>query len=239
MNDVPIPPAPSSPLTDEDFDRLEELLRAASAPMNVETVDGYFAALICGPELVSPREALDNVLGEEVVFDSAAQAGETIGLLMRHWNTVASELARTLREPHVYLPVLFEDEAGVVRANDWAHGFVRGMQARPGTWNDLLRSETEGGCLLPMLAFEHEHDPDPELRGPTLEGEKRQELQAMMIAGLTRAYRFFEPYRRASSRAATDPPPMRRRSQKVGRNEACPCGSGRKYKHCCAQTSPS
>ena len=23
--------------------------------------------------------------------------------------------------------------------------------------------------------------------------------------------------------------------QKVGRNEACPCGSGKKYKHCCGK----
>jgi len=27
--------------------------------------------------------------------------------------------------------------------------------------------------------------------------------------------------------------PCRRETPKVGRNEACPCGSGRKYKHCC------
>src|SRR5690606_37091365 len=29
--------------------------------------------------------------------------------------------------------------------------------------------------------------------------------------------------------------PIRR--QKVGRNEPCPCGSGKKYKHCCAKTA--
>ena len=27
--------------------------------------------------------------------------------------------------------------------------------------------------------------------------------------------------------------PYRRETPKVGRNESCPCGSGRKYKHCC------
>lgn len=25
-------------------------------------------------------------------------------------------------------------------------------------------------------------------------------------------------------------------SKKIGRNEPCPCGSGKKYKHCCMQT---
>ncbi len=28
-----------------------------------------------------------------------------------------------------------------------------------------------------------------------------------------------------------------RRSEKVGRNDPCPCGSGKKYKHCCARSS--
>jgi preprotein translocase subunit SecA len=26
--------------------------------------------------------------------------------------------------------------------------------------------------------------------------------------------------------------PIRRETPKVGRNEPCPCGSGKKYKHC-------
>ncbi|WP_184133171.1 SEC-C metal-binding domain-containing protein, partial [Paraburkholderia atlantica] len=26
---------------------------------------------------------------------------------------------------------------------------------------------------------------------------------------------------------------------KVGRNEPCPCGSGRKHKHCCMASSPT
>lgn len=27
--------------------------------------------------------------------------------------------------------------------------------------------------------------------------------------------------------------PMRRKAPKIGRNEKCPCGSGKKYKKCC------
>ena len=29
--------------------------------------------------------------------------------------------------------------------------------------------------------------------------------------------------------------PYRREGRKVGRNEPCPCGSGKKYKHCCGR----
>ena len=40
--------------------------------------------------------------------------------------------------------------------------------------------------------------------------------------------------------AATEPPltlPMQREMPKVGRNDPCPCGSGRKFKACCGRTA--
>ena len=41
---------------------------------------------------------------------------------------------------------------------------------------------------------------------------------------------------RAAKRAANAPRPAQPRTQpKVGRNDPCPCGSGRKYKHCCGK----
>ena len=36
----------------------------------------------------------------------------------------------------------------------------------------------------------------------------------------------------AGAQASSEPQPMRRAQPKVGRNEACPCGSGKKYKKC-------
>ena len=36
----------------------------------------------------------------------------------------------------------------------------------------------------------------------------------------------------AIAEAATKKRPVVRHGQKVGRNDPCPCGSGRKYKHC-------
>ena len=29
--------------------------------------------------------------------------------------------------------------------------------------------------------------------------------------------------------------PVRRKSEKISRNDPCPCGSGKKYKHCCGR----
>ena len=49
-------------LTDEEFDRLSVLLDAIGAPaMNIEILDGYFAALICGPSMVLPNEYIPEI----------------------------------------------------------------------------------------------------------------------------------------------------------------------------------
>jgi len=33
------------------------------------------------------------------------------------------------------------------------------------------------------------------------------------------------------------PQTVRRKGRKIGRNEPCPCGSGKKYKHCCGRNA--
>ena len=49
----------TQPLTDAEFDRLAEVLqRCGRHAMNIEMLDGFLAALICGPETVLPSEYL-------------------------------------------------------------------------------------------------------------------------------------------------------------------------------------
>ena len=41
----------------------------------------------------------------------------------------------------------------------------------------------------------------------------------------------------AALAAAKKPEPIKRDLPKVGRNDPCPCGSGKKYKKCCGQNA--
>ncbi|HEY8708909.1 MAG TPA: UPF0149 family protein [Burkholderiaceae bacterium] len=225
-------------LTEDELDQLTDFLDAVGPQaMSLESVDGFFAALICGPEMVMPSEYLPAVFGKDHVFANDAEAADILGLLMRHWNVIASALLRTLDVPEVYLPVLHEDRDGVAHGNDWSSGFMRGVGLRPVGWRELLDSDEYGGPLFPIMVLQHEHDPDPSLR-PTISAasEKREELIQMMIASLTVIYRHFAPHRagEASVASARSLVPQRRTVPKVGRNDPCPCGSGKKFKHCCA-----
>jgi uncharacterized protein YchJ len=76
--------------------------------------------------------------------------------------------------------------------------------------------------------------------------EKREELLQWMIAGAARAYRHFQDARGTFVDGITDedfgddyqdddyyPETYVRTEPKIGRNDPCPCGSGKKYKKCC------
>ena len=221
------------PLTDAELSRLGDCLKRCKGgeAMNVEELDGFFAALIAGPDLVLPSEYLPEVFGGEMAdvsdFSSLDEANEILALLIRHWNDIAS----TLNKDDVYVPLLLEDENGVTHGNDWARGFVRGMHMCHDGWAELLNDEEHGGCVIPMMALYHEHDEDPEMRPEPISPEKREEIIVHMAAGLVGAYRYFRAQPEADADLGTAEP--RRSTPKVGRNDPCPCGSGRKYKKCC------
>jgi uncharacterized protein len=127
--------------------------------------------------------------------------------------------------------MMLQDEDGVAHGNDWARGFMRGMHMRHDGWAELMDDEERGGCLVPMMMLCHEHDEDPEMLPKPISPEKREDIKAHMAAGLLQAYRYFRAQRRVSASAHRSEP--RHSTSKVGRNDPCPCGSGKKYKKCC------
>jgi uncharacterized protein len=228
MNDLPL----TEPLTDDELDRLGDFLDGLPGiTMNVEMIDGFFTALICGPDLVSPDEYLPAVWGEDFVFDREAEAHAMLALLMRHWNDIAGQLRASVDNPDLYVPVLMEDDEGIAHGNDWASGFMLGVEMRLDSWDPFFDHEAFADAISPILLLHHELDPDPKLRTPPLSPEEREDTIPALVEGVTIVYRLLEP---ARLRGTTLPDaPIRREGPKVGRNDPCPCGSGRKYKQCC------
>jgi uncharacterized protein len=214
----------SAALTDAQIDRLEELLDSFDDAMTLEELDGYFCSLVSGPDTVMPSEYLPSVFGGTTPeFSSAEQASEVMGLLLQHWNHIAATLLRD----DVYFPILFEDEEGKCQANDWAHGYMAGVQLRGESWFRLLNDDENGGLMVPVMALHFEHDADPENRPGPIDDEKREELVAHLTAAILGIYRYFAPMRLQGDQQS-----IRRGQPKIGRNDPCFCGSGKKYKHC-------
>jgi uncharacterized protein len=215
--------AKNEPLTESDLDHLGRFLMNCKGgkAMNIEELDGFFAALIVGPEIILPSEYMPEVFGSETPetypFESLDEANEILGLMMRHWNDIAG----TLSKGKVYFPLLQLDENGEENGNDWARGFIRGTRMRQDGWVELLADEDHGGCMIPMMMLYHQHDEDPSMR-PEPIGPKQRKVEAHL---------YFR--QDGQPQVSTLRPEPQHANVKIGRNDPCPCGSGKKFKRCC------
>jgi uncharacterized protein len=160
-------PQRDRPLNDAECARLDAVLsrfRSEYAMNNLEEIDGFFAALICSPDVAKPSDYLPEIWGGEMseyeAFADRQELQDFLSLLFRHWNSIV----RVLQENDVFAPLLFQDEEGTAHANDWARGFMRGVRLHHESWRELLDDEEHGGPLIPIMVLAHEHDPDPEMR---------------------------------------------------------------------------
>ena len=204
--------------------------------MDLEEMDGFFSALICGPVTVPPSVYLDEIWGgEEAPFVGADHLDEFLNLAMRHWN----HIVRMLASPDlVFLPwVEIEEGEEIPRGNRWAHGFMRGVNLCRESWDEIFEEDNKFAQLLPVLALAHEHDPDQEMRA--WQSPPDRELRERVIAGLSVGTQWFHDYFRSQQLRAKprDHHEARRAGRKIGRNEPCYCGSGKKYKKCCGNVT--
>lgn len=186
-----------APLSKSELKALDAFLISGATPnacMNMEELDGFFAALICGPEMVMPNEYLPIVWCQEneedrLVFESEAQAQHILSLLMRHWNTIAT----TLDAGEPYEPLLYEYEAEGTRTafgNDWAMGFMRGLFLRKEAWQAYLDDKEHTGTLIPIITLAKEHN--PKMVEEKLTPEQRAKILKVLPACILMIYRYWQ-----------------------------------------------
>jgi uncharacterized protein len=220
-------PARSIRLTGAEMDWLSGFLASRQVPdttMPFETLDGFLTALVIGPEMVMPSTYLPEIWGTEdgsgPVWDSMEQLQYFMDLLAKHWNAIAAR--RSADAPHWPQIDHFGDGP---QGKGWAQGFVAGMNLCADAWDPLIENEDEGDVALQILALAMESDtmlPD--------------DTRAAIVEELPDIVRMIASYWRNPPAAPARKSPAR--SSKVGRNEPCPCGSGKKYKKCCGASSP-
>jgi uncharacterized protein len=221
------------PLGDDEIARLDELLAAADPDesMVVEELDGFLAAIACCPDPIPQREWLPLVLGRAAADDASNEP--LLRLVERHRLAVLG----MLYDADGLTPVLSFDDDGVASGNAWAIGFVRGMALRPDAWGGLEADDDYADALDPVMRLVAEAEgrapsgsADADEEWEPIADDEREEVLHAMFDGVQDVYDFFREQRERSLAPAE---PIRRDPAKVGRNDPCVCGSGRKYKNCC------
>ncbi len=184
---------PSAKLTDKQMDALERYLdaRASQNAMHLEVLDGFLCALICSPEPVSPEEYLPYIFGGKMPdFKNQEEADEIMGALKQHWEHIESILKRN----DEYYPFLYADPDGKCSANEWAYGFILGMDLRREGWKDMVEASKTEGLLTPILTLYSEYI--PEVSGcQQIPAEEREELVTTIVKNLPKIYGQFEEQR--------------------------------------------
>lgn len=225
--------------TDDRLDTLDALLLSVTDEdgMLLSEFDGFCAGVIVCPEMIPPSEWLPPIWGSSGMpeFETEQALQNALDLIMGHYNDVAQSLVPPEFE---YGPVLEHDE----RTDEtlwemWVSGFERAMRLRMDAWERIVASaDEEAAASVSMMLSLHgiaEGTSDlPAISVADLRDRAPNLITEMVIAlnRWTKGDSKPGPLAPASEGFGPQAP---FRGKKVGRNEPCPCGSGRKYKRCC------
>jgi uncharacterized protein len=225
-------------------ERLEAFFGAAQRPpdgMRYPEVAGFLFAVACAPEMALPSQWLPIVLSEDGTGDvGMAEVQEVLGAIMALYNATNDGVRRG--EPVLPPGVAPRSPVADNLAPDsavslWARGFSAGYDWIREAWTTHTPEELNeplGASVLVLSFFASRGLAEAyrrEIRADaTLEQTAEEMLRLFPQAMEDHAHignSIFEALR--AQQAAPGPA----RGDKVGRNDPCPCGSGKKYKKCC------
>ncbi len=218
--------APHDDTTDTDA-RIEKLERALIAHdgIIVAELDGFIAALWLLPEEPKAETWVPYVFGWGKAGEFVADP-DLVKLVSDHYNGVGFELRSGTYQP-VYM-ISGEGAEEEVAWEPWIDGFSAVIGLYPETFEPLMAAEgdvSESFQMLMALAAIAMEDPETLAEmGEATVAELSQAAPDLIPDSL---YALYDAKLEASG--ALQP----RTVSTVGRNDPCPCGSGKKFKKCC------
>ena len=221
-------------LDDAAFEALEELLTSDAVPedcMDLEMLDGFLAAVLASPLRITPEQWLPEVWsahGEAVSFGSGSQMQSAIRLVRRYYN----ELATTLGEPEGWEPFCYAAAEGdsLRIGEEWVDGFAQGLELWPDEWEKTVPEDAAnavGEMLDSMLA------PWADDAAADADNETRLKWLEAAVGGVAGIVERWREVGLGQVELLSVDEPVAPSPAAAGRNDPCPCGSGKKYKKCC------
>jgi uncharacterized protein len=212
-------------LNEEQIARLESLLAPlaeTSDTMRLDEVQGFFSAIASGPDSLATEDWLGDVLGQDVAFANEAEHAEAVSLLEQFYASLAESLAAGVMPD---LILYSEEEGGEPDYWPWCNAYLYALDVVETAWFEKADDEGFEDLLYPIMALggifeEDDGDPLVSFTADEIEGFKDELPEAVQaVYGYWRA-------------KLNTPKTVRNTDGKPGRNDPCPCGSGKKYKAC-------
>lgn len=213
----------------------QALLGLGDGAMLLSELDGFVAGVVVCPEPIPTLEWLPLVWGEAGLFSMLGpeeQLKPVINAVLDHYQAVAATLEK---QPQKYEPIFDTGENGKVLWEAWAKGFGWALPLRPEAWRTLFQDEDSDSAytmrmMSTLVAIGRGPDGEELFADDPLSEEKIEGYGKAAPAIIPEAVRVLNICRKLN---ALGPVTAAERGPKVGRNDPCPCGSGKKYKKCC------
>ena len=198
-------------------------------PMLLTELDGFLTGVLVCPDLIMPGEWLQNVWGSDeggvAPFDDPADVHWFADAVMARYNEIVRDLGRGRPQPIFDI----DERNGDVLWEPWIDGFAEAMELRPESWAAMADGEDPdaAGALERLTTLIAVARNESELDSVQINAMQDQAPAELIDAVL----QLHAARLRNGGVLSTTSTGLR--STKVGRNEPCRCGSGKKSKRCC------
>lgn len=229
-------------LTEEELKVLGAFLAKGKEKewMELSELHAFLCALISGPNLIMPSEWHSYAFGDGgLEFESQEEAQAILGLLSRFNNHIVTQL----RGGVSCHPILYDGQNLIdykeseEQLGYWCSSYIEGTHF-DGTWQD---EEMSIAMLMPFAVlsggFSLIGEKDDKGHIITDDTKQRESFKEQLPDTMLDIYSLWQSkhfYTSENQDIPSDEP-----FKKIGRNESCYCGSGKKHKKCCLNTSGS
>ena len=136
-------------------------------------------------------------------------------------NNTWNNIAKTLNNKHPLSIIVYNDPEDNSSIKDWLEGFVMAVACSASDWSLLLADAKNGYYLTIITNLDLAYSEDKAL--------EERDVASLQFA-VFKMHEFFLQFRDYDKQNLQSKNGFK---SKIGRNNPCICGSGKKYKNCC------
>ncbi|UOD34648.1 UPF0149 family protein [Deferribacteraceae bacterium V6Fe1] len=222
----------------------KKILEKTDGAMNVAELEGFLFGIALTPDVIFLSEYMPEIFGnEEPIFESQEEMSLFVDNLMKAYN--AYIYAAENQKFKILVDVIKDEDLTdeyMAEISDWAKGLFSAFKMRPEIWypdRELIKNDLEGldsyvyfFGILYSAAY-------PDIVNKHLKNDKNVDRKLIYkiipsaVEGIKAVGEMFLDERKKKFKENLNK--TKKKKEKIGRNDLCPCGSGKKYKKCCGR----
>ncbi len=212
------------------LNRVEDEVLEEGEPLNsgildLSMLDGFFTAIVSGPGPIPPALWIPAVWGDiEPVWEDEEDFDQIVSLMMRHMNDVIENLQN---RPDEFEPIFLEREIDgylYTLVDNWCEGYRYGIELSAEAWQ--TGGERITSLVAPIMAFTQA----TEWSGYQYDDDEIEAFHEAILRNIPLIHAFWPHEDHREEKPAA---PIQFIEPQAGRDDPCPCGSGKAFRKCC------